>query len=99
MTTKICPICYQLNSSNGNFCMWCGTDLSPEEMIDREEMSPEEWLNDIVFTAAKIQKIKAKQLLESFNKKEILASDELLLIWWLTFNNIKVKMEREEAKK
>jgi hypothetical protein len=88
----------QMNGMS-NFCGWCGEDIREEDIINMNEMTSEEWLNDIVFTAAKIQKIKAKQLIEAFNKEEILANEDLLRIWWFAFNTVKVRMEREKTKR
>lgn len=98
MTNRLCPNCYQMNSSStcgASYCCWCGHNLKDEETIDRNEMSTDEWL-DLVFTANKIQKIKAKQFIENFNKEEILANDSLLLRWWLTFCGVKTKQDRDD---
>ena len=95
MATKICSNCYQVNTINGisRYCMWCGYDLREEEILDAEDSTSQEWLETIAI-AAKIQNIKAKQFINSFDKDAVLNDDRLLRTWWLAHKSIEVRQSR-----
>lgn len=93
MSTKICTNCYQINTVKGsaNYCMWCAHDLRNEDTLDSSEVSASEWVETMV-TANKIQEIKAKQCIATFDKEAILNDRQLLIKWYLAFKCIENRL-------